>query len=304
MKKTLLAACLIGTLFFVVLPTSWGASHRKTTNGLIVLLTDYGQRDYYVGALKGVIYSIYPNARIDAITYYVTPFNIWEGAYTLALAAKEFPRGTVFVAVVDPGVGTDRKNIVIETRDGKFFVAPDNGLLTFVVEEMGVVGVREIKNKAYMRPIESSSSTFHGRDIFGPVGAYLAAGVPMNQLGPEMKEFVKLEIPRARVRNGKILGQVVRIDRYGNVIANISDHHLKELGIKRGELLSLTLGGHTFHVRFVGTYGDVPKGEKLCHLESHKLLEVAINMGHLAKTFNVSVGDKVILYRTSHDKEN
>ena len=249
-----------------------------------------------MGALKGAIYAIYPEARIDDITHHVTPFNIWEGAYTLFLAAKEFPPGTVFVAVVDPGVGTDRKNIVLKTKDGKFFVAPDNGLLSFVAEEMGVASVREIRNRAYMRPIELSSSTFHGRDIFGPVGAHLAAGVPMNQIGPEMKDFVRLKIPRAELSDGKILGQVIRIDGFGNVVANIREHHLKEAGIKRGDLLGVSLGEHKFHVRFVSTYGDVPEGEKLCHLESHKLLEIAINMGHLAKTFGVHVGDRVVVY--------
>ncbi len=303
MKKALLIPVFIGTLLLIALPAPWHGIYAKSTNGLVVLLTDYGQRDYYVGALKGAIYATYPKARIDDISHDVTPFDIWEGAYTLLLAAKEFPEGTVFVAVVDPGVGTNRRNMVLETKDGKFFVAPDNGLLTFVAEGMGVANVREIRNRALMRAMESFSSTFHGREILGPVGAHLAAGVPMDRLGPEMKDFVRLKIPRAQVRDGRISGQVVRIDRYGNVVTNITEHHLQEAGIKRGDQLSVSLGGKRLEVRLVSTYGDVPEGERLCHLESHKFLEVAINLANLAKTLGVSVGDEVVVCRAGNKKE-
>jgi len=301
-KNIYLAALLTAFLISILLPASWVIGVNKATNGLVVLLTDYGHSDYYVGALKGSIYSVYPEARIDDITHQVTPFNIWEGAYTLSLAAKEFPRGTVFIAVVDPGVGTGRKAIVLETKDNKFFVSPDNGLLTFVAEEMGVRSIREIRNKAYMRPKESFSATFHGRDIFGPVGAYLASGVPMSSVGPEMHDFVRLKIPRAKVRNGQIRGQVIRVDIYGNVVTNISDSLLNEAGIKQGNLITVNLNEHTFPVKFVITYGDVPKGEKLCHLESRRLLEVSINKSHLAKTLGINVGDQIIIYREGNDK--
>ena len=289
-------------LFFILLPASLVLGLNKSTNGLVVLLTDYGQSDYYVGALKGAIYAVYPEARIDDITHQVTPFNIWEGAYTLSLAAKEFPKGTVFIAVVDPGVGTARKAIVLETKDGKFFVAPDNGLLTFVAEEMGIHSIREIKNKATMRPKESFSATFHGRDIFGPVGAHLASGVPLSNLGPAMNDLVRLKIPRAIVKNGKIWGQVIRVDIYGNVITNISDNLLNEAGIGLGDLVILNLRERTFPVRFVRTYGDVPTGAKLCHLESRRLLELSINMGDLANQLGINVGDQVVIYRDGHDK--
>lgn len=302
-KNKHLIEFLAAFLISVLLPASWVFGINKATNGLVVLLTDYGHSDYYVGALKGSIYSIYPEARIDDITHQVTPFNIWEGAYTLSLAAKEFPKRTVFIAVVDPGVGTGRKAIVLETKDGKFFVSPDNGLLTFVAEEMGVLSIREIRNKAYIRPKESFSATFHGRDIFGPVGAYLASGAPISSVGPEMNDFVRLKIPRAKIRNRKIRGQVIRVDIYGNVITNISDSLLNEAGISLGDLITVTLNEQTFLVRFVRTYGDVPKGEKLCHLESRRLLEVSINMGHLAKTLDISIGDQVVIYGEGDDKK-
>ena len=303
LKNKYIATSLIAFLASTLLSASWVFGINRATNGLVVLLTDYGQSDYYVGALKGSIYSVYPEARIDDITHQVTPFNIWEGAYTLSLAAKEFPKGTVFIAVVDPGVGTGRKAIVLETKDNKLFVAPDNGLLTFVAEEMGTHSIREIRNKAYMRPKESFSTTFHGRDIFGPAGAYLASGVPISSVGPEINDFVRLKIPRAKLRNGKIQGQVIRVDIYGNVITNISDSLLGEAGIKLGDLITIKLSGQTFPVRFVRTYGDVPKGEKLCHLESRRLLEVSINMGHLAKTFGIHVGDQIVIYHEKSDKK-
>ena len=302
-KSKYLNALLTAFLISILLPASLVFGIDKTTNGLVALLTDYGNRDYYVGALKGVIYSIYPEARIDDITHQVTPFNIWEGAYTLSLAAKEFPKGTVFIAVVDPGVGTGRKAIVLKTKDNKLFVAPDNGLLTFVAEEMGIHSIREIKNKAYMRPKESFSTTFHGRDIFAPVGAYLASGVPMSSVGPEMEDFVRLKIPRAKVKNEKIRGQVIRVDIYGNVITNISDSLLNGAGIKLGDLITVKLNEHTFTVKFVRTYGDVPKGEKLCHLESRRLLEISINKGHLAETLNINVGDQIVIHRGGNDKK-
>jgi len=298
--KAHFASSIIIVLVCVLLLPSLPYSYDGNTNGLIVLLTDYGQRDYYVGALKGAIYSIYPEARIDDISHHVTPFNIWEGAYTLSLAAKEFPKGTIFVAVVDPGVGTDRKAIVLETKDHKYFVAPDNGLLTFVAEEMGVLNIREIKNRAHMRPTHSSSATFHGRDVFGPIRAHLAAGVPMSALGPEVKSIVRLRVPRAKLENGKILGQVLRVDTFGNVVTNISVLHLKEAGIVQEDILVLSVRKNRFHVRFLRTYGDVPKGRKLCLLESHKLLEIAINMGNLAKTYNIRAGDMVVIHRSDN----
>ena len=301
-KNIYLTGFLIAFLLSVLLPASWVLGINKAVNGLVVLLTDYGHSDYYVGALKGSIYSVYPEARIDDITHQVTPFNIWEGAYTLSLAAKEFPKGTVFIAVVDPGVGTGRKAIVLETKDGKFFVSPDNGLLTFVAEEMGIGSIREIKNKAYMRPGESFSTTFHGRDIFGPVGAYLASGVPVSSVGPETNEFVRLKIPRAKVRKGKIRGQVIRVDIYGNAITNISDNLLIEAGIGLGDLVTVTLREQTFPVRFMRTYGDVPTGEKLCHLESRRLLEISINMGHLANKLGINVGDQIVLHYGGNDR--
>jgi S-adenosylmethionine hydrolase len=204
---------------------------------------------------------------------------------------------------VDPGVGTGRKAIVLETKNHKLFVAPDNGLLTFVAEEMGVSSIREIKNKAYMRPKESFSATFHGRDIFGPVGAYLASGVPISSVGPEMHDFVRLKIPRAEMRNGKICGQVIRVDVYGNVITNISDSLLNEAGIRLGDLITVTLNEHTFTVRFIRTYGDVPEGEKLCHLESRRLLEISINKGHLAKTLGINVDDQIVVYHKGNDQK-
>lgn len=297
----LTAFFVIAHLFFL-LHTSCSFHYKKRTNGLIVLLTDYGLSDYYVGALKGSIYAIYPEARINDITHQICPFEIWEGAYTLSLAAKAFPKGTVFIAVVDPGVGTVRRPIVLETKDGKFFIAPDNGLLTFVAEEMGVCCIREIKNRSYMRQTESFSQTFHGRDIFGPVGAHVAAGVPISALGPERKAFVKFKIPRASVVNGKILGQVLRVDIFGNVVTTIRELHLKAAGIQQGSVILVTLGEQTFSVRFVTTYGDVPKGESLCLLDSQKQLEFAINRGHLAKYLGIRSGDQVVIHGTSKEK--
>jgi S-adenosylmethionine hydrolase len=267
---------------------------KGNTNGLVVMLTDFGEKDFYVGAMKGAIYSTYEKARIDSITHQITKFDIAEGAYTLARAAAEFPSGTVFVAVVDPGVGSERKPIALKTKDGKYFVGPDNGLFTLVIEEFGLAELREITNPALMRKSQLSS-TFHGRDIFGPVAAHLAAGIPLEEVGPIMKNYVNLKIQQARVVNGQIIGEISSIDEYGNTITNISQQLFDEAGFKRGDVLNIQFdNGSIIKCQYSKTYSDVPVGQYVC-LFGTSGFEIAINQGNFAEKLNLKSRMKVTI---------
>jgi S-adenosylmethionine hydrolase len=264
------------------------------------MLTDFGAKDFYVGAMKGAIYSTYEKARIDSITHQITKFDIAEGAYTLARAAAEFPSGTVFVAVVDPGVGSERKPIALRTKDGKYFVGPDNGLFTLVIEEFGLAELREITNPALMRKGKDHeslqlSSTFHGRDIFGPVAAHLAAGTPLEEVGPIMKNYVNLKIQQARVVNGQVIGEISSIDEYGNAITNISQQLFDEAGFRRGDVLNIQFdNGSIIECQYSKTYSDVPVGQYVC-LFGTGGFEIAINQGDLAQKLNLKSRMKVTI---------
>ncbi len=269
-------------------------------NGLIIMITDFGFKDFYVGAMKGAMYKVFPQARIDAISHGVSKFDVKEGAYTFAKAAVEFPTGTVFVGVIDPGVGTQRKPIVMKTKDGNYFVAPDNGLLTLIGDTMGVAEVREITNRAVMRQ-DVQSSTFHGRDIFGPAAAHLAKGIAFEKIGPVLKEYVRLPIAFAKVVDGEVVGQIDVIDEYGNAITNIRPDLFQELGIQVGQTIEVEFANQSkIHCKYVKAYGDVPVGDYVGLFGSGGVFEVAINQGNLAEGLKLETSEKCIV-RSSSD---
>lgn len=246
-------------------------------NGLVILLNDYGTQDFYVGAIKGAIYSKFPGARIDSISFEVPPFNIREGAYLLARSAPEFPPGTVFCVVVDPGVGTKRKSVAVETEDGKFYVVPDNGLLTLVIKASHVKEAREITNPRFMRDANALSTTFHGRDIYGPAAATLAMGIPLRQAGPEVKELVTFKIREPKIERGELSGEVEHIDWYGNLLTNIPKEMLDQLGTQRGKMLRIQVGSETVEARYVKTYSEASPGSWVAVINSAGMFEIAIN---------------------------
>ena len=275
--------------------------HSKETNGLVILITDFGTKDFYVGAVKGVIYSIYPEVRIDDISHNVSSFEVAEGAYTLQKAAAEFPKGTVFVAVVDPGVGTERKPVALKTKDGKFFVGPDNGLFSVVMDSLGIDVIYEISNPHVMRK-GRLSSTFHGKDIFGPCAAHLASGFPIELVGPVLKDYVRLKARSPVVQKDTIIGNVVTIDKYGNVITNVQEELLRKIEIGRGDLVILKIKDVEMRAKYVKAYADVPTGEYLCLIGSTGAFEVAINMGNLAQKIGVKRGDSISIRRILQTK--
>ncbi|UCH00805.1 MAG: S-adenosyl-l-methionine hydroxide adenosyltransferase family protein [Deltaproteobacteria bacterium] len=263
-------------------------------SGLVAVLTDYGTKDFYAGALEGAMYTANPRVRITTITHGIEPFNVAEGSYVMAHAALEFPPGTVFLAVVDPGVGTERRSIVIETPDHKLFVAPDNGLLTGVVDKLGVAHAYEIKNYRLIRQGELSA-TFHGRDILGPVAAHLAGGVHPSDVGPEVTDLIRLPVTPARRDGAAVVGFVVHVDRYGNMITNIPGRLIEQMGFEPGTLLRVTISNKTINATFATTYGDVPEGDWLALINAERVMEIARNLGNAAETVGASAGIKLRL---------
>ena len=286
-------------LLLLIVASLTSTTMGAQTNGLIIMITDFGFKDFYVGAMKGAMYKVFPQAKIDEISHEVSKFDIKEGAYTLAKAAPEFPIGTVFVGVIDPGVGTQRKPVVMKTKNGNYFVAPDNGLLTLIGETMEVVEVREITNPDVMRQ-DVQSSTFHGRDIFGPSAAHLAKGFTFEKIGPVLKEYVRLPISFAKLIDDAIVGQIDVIDEYGNAITNIRPDLFEELGIQRGQTIEVEFSTQQkIRCKYVKAYGDVPVGDYVGLFGSGGVFEVAINQGNLAKQLKLETSEEIIVHKVS-----
>lgn len=265
--------------------------------GLIVLMSDYGDTDFYVGALKGAIYSIAPNVRIDDITHKIEPYNIRKGAYVWYRAASEFPPGTIFIGVVDPGVGTARRSIAMKTQEGKYFIGPDNGLFTFVIKEMGPAEARVIDEAKLRKHHPASSHTFHGKDVFGPAAASLTIGVPFEGIGPILTDPITFPVGKPEVVGDIIKGEVFDVDQYGNFITNIDRELLGRLGLTMGAILDVSIGEHRLDVPFVRTYGDVPEGTPLGVISSLGTMEFAKNMRSLADSLQVGTGTVVTIKR-------
>jgi hypothetical protein len=281
--RTFAAALFSALLCLTVAPAN--AEDVLRPSGHVILLTDYGSDSVYVGILKGAIYTKFPEAKVDEITNGIPPFDIVTGAYLLAEAAGEYPKGTVFCCIVDPGVGTERKPVAVETDSGYFFVGPDNGILTLVAEKFGVKSVRECSNTALWRG-GVTSTVFHGRDIFGPVAAALAKGIPLVDVGQKLEAITKLELERSRIDGDTARGTVMRADSYGNLVTTITAADFEKLGIKDGDKLEVTIGDAVYVAPVAKTYALVPEGERLVVVQSSGFVECAINKGSLADTIH------------------
>ncbi len=259
---------------------------------VIALLTDFGIQDIYVGVMKGVIWDICPKAKIADLTHEIPPQDITAGAMALWGAFRFFPQGTVFCAVVDPGVGTKRKAIAVQTSK-HFFVGPDNGLLWWSVSESEVVKVVELQNRTYFLPVVSN--TFHGRDVFAPVSAHIAKGVPIDEFGPKihLDELVKLPPLRACFGDCNVIAQIVHIDRFGNAITNLRrdefERWLESTGRKNW---TATIRDFSFK-SLNRSYGEVPEGEPLLLFNSYDLLEIAVNRGNASEMLGIRKGDQM-----------
>lgn len=253
---------------------------------LITFTTDFGLRDAYVGAMKGAALTVNPNARLVDITHQVPPHDIAAGAFLFAAAFPYFPEGTVHVVVVDPGVGTTRRAMAARGA-GSFFVGPDNGVLTAAFERAREdLHLVRIDNPVYMRP--EVSHTFHGRDIFAPVAAYLSMGMPIDKLGPRIDDPVRLPWPAPERRQGALIGHVIYVDQFGNLITDISLRDLPDGNFA-------VLAGERIIPSISRTYGDVPRGEVVALFGSSGQLEISVNAGNAERVLNLHVGDQIIV---------
>lgn len=255
----------------------------------IVFMTDFGVMDDAVAICRGVMYSIVPSVRIVDLTHQVAPFSILDGARFLFGATPYYPAGTVFVVVVDPGVGSTRKAIIARSKRGQYFVLPDNGLLTLVEQRDGIAAVREITNPEWM--IGSKlSSTFHGRDIFSPVGAHLARGDDWSKVGPEMpvEDLVRLNWKIAKVDDRSLNAEVIATDGpFGNLVTNVDADEFLKLGYQRGEDVPVTVGGKAMKIKFVKTFSDVPFNTPLLYIDSRGRLGLAVNQNSFAASYGI-----------------
>lgn len=255
----------------------------------ITLTTDFGLVDHFVGVMKGVILGIAPRAQIVDITHEVQPFEINEGAFIIAEAYRYFAKKTVHVIVVDPGVGSERRPILAEMA-GQYFIAPDNGILSMIYTREAKKKVRHITNEKYfLHPV---SRTFHGRDVFSPVAAHLAAGVPPARFGKLIEDYVKLSLGKP-TRTGKRVwtGLVLKVDRFGNLITNLHIDDFPEIKTRRFELNA----GLQQISRLAETFSECPPGELFVVSGSSGYLEVAVNQGSAAKILGVAGGSPVEL---------
>lgn len=249
---------------------------------IMTLLSDFGSNSSYVSQMKGIALSMTDAAIVD-ITHDIAPHNILEGAFILRTSVTHFPAGTVHVAVVDPGVGTARRGIVVATRS-QILVGPDNGILIPAAKYLGDFTVYEITNKNLM--LRSVSNTFHGRDVFTPVAAYILNGILFEQIGPIITDFVDLDFGISETTGNTATGKIIYIDSFGNIITNIDGIRLKQV-LCYDKKIMLILGDKKLEIPFVKSYNFVKKGELLATIGSSNFLEIALNQGNASKKLGV-----------------
>jgi S-adenosyl-L-methionine hydrolase (adenosine-forming) len=272
----------------------------------IALLTDFGDGDVYVGVMRGVITGITPQANLVDITHQVEPQHVRQAAFFLMNAYSYFPAGTVFLVIIDPGVGSARLPVVVQAGDYTF-IAPDNGVLSYALQLIGDHNAYVLENSDYR--LENISQTFHGRDVFSPAAAHIAAGVSASAMGPQVETLVQLPLPMIDARRGRLTGEILHVDRFGNIITSIGHLHwltkarlrfqsaftteLPELPVSAVD--AVTVIGDQRIMGVCGSYSESIRGELLALVGSSGYLEIAVNQGSAAERLEVSVGDLVDL---------
>jgi S-adenosyl-L-methionine hydrolase (adenosine-forming) len=259
-------------------------------NAVITLTTDYGTSDHLVGTLKGVILKINPEVTIVDITHNVTPYDLLDGALAIGSAFSYFPPRTIHVVVVDPGVGTERRPI-LATADNQYFIAPDNGVLSLIYERDPNAVVRHATAEHYYH--QPVSKTFHGRDIFAPLAAWLSKGWQTAAMGEEIQDYKRFALPRPKAGDGVLKGVVMRVDSFGNLVTNLRQEDLPNGAASGGEL-KLQIGTHAV-TRLVDTFALGNANEAIAYFGSNGYMEVAINKGNAAKTLGLGRGAAVTL---------
>ncbi len=269
-----------------------------TPNGIVVYQTDFGLKDGAVSAMRGVALSVDPTLRLEDLTHEIPAFNIWEGAYRLNTTVSYWPEGTVFVSVIDPGVGTERRSVVLKTKTGHYIVTPDNGTLTLIAESLGIEQLREIDEDVNRLPGSENSNTFHGRDIYSFTAARLASGtIPFSEVGPRLDPVVEaIEFQKATFAGNAVAGNIPILDvQFGNVWTNIDRATFDNLGVALGDELGVEISNgddivYDEWIPYVSTFGDVPEGDPLIYFNSADNLSFALNFDDFAGTHGVSSG--------------
>lgn len=276
------------------------AKEKMSPNGQVVFMTDFGSRDRFVASMKGVAMAVEPNLKLHDLTHEIEPFNTWEASYTLAGTIPCWPAGTVFVSVVDPGVGTDRRSVVARTADGKFVVTPDNGTLTLVQDQIGIAEVRVIDETGNRRPGTDRFATFHGRDVYAYTGARIASGViTYEETGPLSNSLiVRTEYAPAELSDdaGELSGTIAKIEYpYGNPATNIPAELFYEAGgsSNREWLVEIFEGEKNVYgepVPFAKSFGYVEQGEPLLYIDSLGNLGLALSGDNFAEKYQLKAG--------------
>lgn len=293
---------LVAAVAFAVAGLTHGARAQEVqakAPPTVVFMTDFGVVDDSVALCKGVMYSIAPELRVVDLTHQVTPFSILDGARFLYGATPYFPAGTVFVVVIDPGVGSTRKAIVAKSKRGQYFVMPDNGLMTLVQDRDGIEAAREITNRDWMIGA-ALSSTFHGRDIFSPVGAHVAHGEDWNRVGPEVavNQLIRLDLTASKLEERGLSGAVIATDGpFGNLVTNINGEDFLKLDYGRGQNVHLTIGKTEMNIPFVRTFSDVALKKPLLYIDSRGHVGLAVNQGSFVSTYDVMVPAQIFISR-------
>ena len=259
---------------------------------IITLMTDFGTSDHYVGVMKGVVLDINPQVQIVDITHAIPPQDIHGAAFLIDSAHRYFPIGTIHVIVVDPGVGSERRAIVCQTETA-YFVCPDNGTLSHILRNEERSHTVAVENAAYLLP--QVSNTFHGRDIFAPVAAHLSHGIPLAKLGSPVPQLVQLPIPKPRVTDTAILGHIVWIDSFGNLVTDISREILESLEERNGVVIC---AGSARIDHLNRSYAESAAGEVLAIVGSFNRLEISINQGNAAQILGLKRGDRITIRMT------
>lgn len=287
MKHIFLFHCLI------IMGLSGFAQQRA-----LVFQTDFGLKDGAVAEMKGVVFSLSPNIPMFDLTHEIPAYNIWEAAYRLQQTAPYWPAGTVFVSVVDPGVGSERKSVVLKTKTGHYFVTPDNGTLTLIAKQMGIAEIREINEAVNRRKNSGASYTFHGRDVYAYTAGKLAAGkITFEQVGPKLPDsVVSIPFQQPEYAHDTLRGNIPVLDvQYGNIWTNIDQETFSRLQVKPGDVLKVLISNgqeqvYSGTMPFANTFAAVPEGKELLYLNSLLNVSFAVNMGDFSSRHHVKSG--------------
>ena len=273
-------------------------------NRFIVFQSDFGLIDAAVSCMEGVAYKVDPELKISHVTHDITPYNIFEGSYRLFQTVHIWPEGTVFVSVVDPGVGSNRKSVVAKTKDGQYIVTPNNGTLTHVHKFFGIEAIREISEATNRRKNTELSYTFHGRDVYAYTAARLASGViSFAEVGPELSldEIVDLDIYETKISDGVITGQIDILDgRFGSLWTSITNEEFKSLGFEFGDMVDVHIYNNKTEVYknqvlYGPTFSAVNVGMPIVYMNSVYRMALAINQGSFAKAYSIGVGNNWLI---------